>query len=236
MGKNLIQQHRGRGSPTYRAPSFRYSGKVRLNKVTVSSISGVILDLIHCQGHSAPLMHVLYDNEEEVLMSAPEGVKVGDVLMSGLDVEVKPGNVLPLKNIPEGTDIYNIESIPGDCGKFVRTSGLSAKIVNKTGSKVIIKFPSNKEREFKEDCRACIGIIAGAGRIEKPFLKAGKMFHAKRARNKLWPIVSGVSMNAVTHPFGGRSSAHKGRPLQAGRDYPPGRKVGSLAPQKKKKK
>ena len=103
-------------------------------------------------------------------------------------------------------------------------------------NKIIVKLPSNKQKEFKPNCRACIGIIAGAGRTEKPFVKAGNRYHAKKAKNKLWPIVSGVSMNAVNHPFGGSSSASKGRPLQAGRDYPPGRKVGKLAPQKRNKK
>jgi large subunit ribosomal protein L2 len=236
MGKRLIQQKRGRGGPTYRAPSFRYKGEVKHNKLNDKTISGEIIDLISCQGHSSPLAQVKYENGEKVLVVAPEGIKVGDRITSGIDVAIKSGNTLPLKSIPEGTAIYNIESNPGDGGKFVRTSGGSAKIVTKMANKIIVKLPSNRQKEFKPNCRACIGTIAGSGRTEKPFVKAGTKYFAKKAKNKLWPIVSGVSMNALDHPFGGSKSATKGRPLQSGRDYSPGRKVGNLAPQKKKKK
>ena len=91
-------------------------------------------------------------------------------------------------------------------------------------------LPSSKTKDFNPDCRACIGIIAGSGRKEKPFLKAGTKHHAMKARNKLYPSVSGTSQNAVDHPFGGSSSSVKGRPTQAPRNAPPGRKVGKIAP------
>ena len=232
MGKNIIQQKRGRGSPTYRAPSFRYKGELKHNILTDKLINGVITDLIHCAGHSGPLAQVKYDNGEEVLMSAPEGVRVGDPVKSGAEAPPDLGNTLPLKNIPEGTSIYNIEIKPGDGGKFVRTSGGFAKIVGKMKDKILVKLPSTKQKEFNPECRACIGVIAGSGRTEKPFLKAGKHYHLKKAKNKLWPKVCGVSMNAVNHPFGGRSSHHKGRPTQSARNAPPGRKVGKVAPRR----
>jgi large subunit ribosomal protein L2 len=82
------------------------------------------------------------------------------------------------------------------------------------------------------ECRAIIGVIAGSGRPEKPFLKAGTKFFAMRAKNKLWPIVSGTSMNSVNHPFGGKSSHAKGIPTQSSRNAPPGRKVGKIAPKR----
>lgn len=230
MGKNLIQQKRGKGSPTYRAPDFRYKGKVSYARYTKENVNGEIIDLIKCPGHSGPLMQIKYENGEESLMQAPEGVKVGDYVEIGDKVKVKIGSVLPLKNIPEGTSIYNIESSPGDGGKFVRTSGVFAKIVSKFKNRIIVQLPSNKKREFISDCRATIGIIAGSGRKEKPFLKAGTKYYAMKAKNKLWPKVSGTSMNAVSHPFGGSSSATKGRPTQSKRGAPPGRKVGKIAP------
>ena len=236
MGKNLIQQKRGKGSPTYRAPSFRYKGAIKHPKIENQTMNGEIMDLIKCQGHSSPLMKIRYDNNEEIFMAAPEGIRVGEIVAAGQDIQIKNGNILRLRDIPEGTAIYNIENRPGDGGKFVRTSGGFAKIVSKLKDKIVIKLPSNKQKEFLPDCRACIGVISGSGRKEKPILKAGKRYHAKRAKNKLWPIVCGVSMNAVDHPFGGSSSHSKGRPLQSGRNYPPGRKVGSLAPQKRKKR
>ena len=154
----------------------------------------------------------------------------------GNNIEVKKGNVMPLRNIPEGIAIYNIESFPGDGGKFVRASGGFAKIITKMQNKIVVELPSAKRRLFLPECRATIGIIAGSGRKEKPFLKAGKRYYAMRAKNKLWPQVSGTSMNAVDHPFGGSSSAVKGGSTQAPRNAPPGRKVGKIAPKRTGKK
>ena len=121
MGKNLTQQKRGKGSPRYRAPSFRYAGKVEYPPVKKEGRNGVILDLMHCAGHSSPLAKVEYENKEQGLLLAPEGIKVGDLISIGESLPLKFGNILPLKDIPEGTvqdiilkrskaatDIYNI--------------------------------------------------------------------------------------------------------------------------------
>ena len=232
MGKNLIQQRRGKGSSTFRAPSFRYKGKVSHTKLSEESINGKITDITKCQGHSAPLIEVTFENKEKILMIAPESIRVGDPIVSGPDAKAKLGFILPLKNIPEGTSIFNIESTPGDGGKFVKSSGTFAKVVGKTTAGVSIKLPSNKKKIFHPECRACIGVIAGSGRKEKPFLKAGTRHYAMKAKNKLYPQVSGTSMNSVDHPFGGSSSATKGRPTQSSRNAPPGRKVGKIAPKR----
>ena len=231
MGKNLIQQARGKGSPRYRAPSFRYKGQVKYVN-SKEKLSGKIIDLVHCPGHSGPLAQIEYENSNIVLIQAPEGVRVGDNVEMGESINVQKGNVMPLKSIPEGTAIYNIEASPGDGGKFVRSSGGFAKIVTKLQNKVVVQLPSSKTKVFLEDCRATIGIIAGSGRKEKPFLKAGKRHYAMKAKNKLYPLVSGTSMNSVDHPFGGSSSATKGRPTQSSRNAPPGRKVGKIAPKR----
>jgi large subunit ribosomal protein L2 len=229
MGKNLIQQKRGKGSSTYKAPSFRYKGKAAYTTYAKKPINGKITDIINCPGHSAPLINVKYEDGKEILLQAPEGIKVGATIENGEKIPIKEGNVLPLKNIPEGTAVYNIEGSPGDGGKFVRSSGASAKITSKMKNKVVLLLPSKKEREFNQDCRATIGVIAGAGRTEKPFLKAGFRYHAMRARNKKYPKTSGVAMNAVSHPFGGSSSSSKGKAATVSRHAPPGRKVGKIA-------
>jgi len=231
MGKRLVQQRRGKGSPTYKSPGFRYKGAVKHSK-DIKDIKGKIIDILCCPGHSSPLTQVLYENGEEVLMIAPEGIRVGDFVSSGAKSPIKPGNTIPLKNIPEGTLVYNIESLPGDRGKFIRSSGTFGKVLSKAGNNVIVKLPSKKEKTFNSKCRANIGVIAGGGRKEKPFLKAGRKYHAMRAKNKLYPMVAGVSMNAVDHPFGGTSSHSKGRPTQSSRNAPPGRKVGKIAPRR----
>ncbi len=233
MGKNLIQQKRGKGSPRYRAPSFRYKGTAKFSRYEEGkTITASITDILHSSGHSAPLMALKYSNGETGLLQAPEGIKSGDKIDMGKDAELKIGNILPLKSIPEGTSIYNIESNPGDGGKFVRASGAFAKIITKMEEGIVIELPSSKRKTFSPECRAVIGVIAGSGRTEKPFLKAGNKFYAMRAKNKLWPIVSGTSMNSVSHPFGGSSSHAKGIPTQSSRNSPPGRKVGKIAPKR----
>ncbi len=233
MGKRIIPQRRGRGSPTYRSPSFRFKGKIKHraydDKEIKAYVKGKIIDLVHCPGHSAPLAKVNYDSGETILMSAPLSVKVGDEISSGLKAEVKVGNTLPLKQIPEGTSIFNIETLPGDGGKLVRTAGSFAKVLTKVGSRIIIELPSKKQKVLNENCRATIGVIAGTGKKEKPFLKAGKKMHAMRAKNKLYPRTSGVAMNAVDHPFGSGRGRHIGKPKTVSRHAPPGRKVGSIS-------
>jgi large subunit ribosomal protein L2 len=232
MGKNLIQQARGKGSPRYRAPSFRYVGQGKYAQFNGDKLIGKIVDLLDSQGHNAPLAQIKYENGLVSLIQAPEGVRVGDEVQIGTNAEVKKGNTVPLKNIPEGTAIFNIEANPGDGGKFVRSSGGFAKIITKIDRKVVVEMPSSKRKEFQADCRATIGIIAGSGRRDKPFLKAGKKHFAMKAKNKLFPSVSGSSQNSVDHPFGGSSSASKSGPTQASRNAPPGRKVGKIAPKR----
>lgn len=211
---------------TYRSPSHRFKGKTSHPLET-----GRVIELINCPGHSAPLINILLPNQKKILSLAPHGIKVGDQIQVNTK-NIKAGNILPLKDIPEGTSIYNIEAQPGDGGKFVRSSGTFAKVMAKTAKSIIVKLPSKKEKSFLPDCRAAIGTLAGAGRLEKPFLKAGTRYYKMRARNKLYPSVSGTSMNAVDHPFGGTTSSHKGKPTIAPWGAPPGRKVGKIKPRR----
>ncbi|HIH04681.1 TPA: 50S ribosomal protein L2 [Candidatus Woesearchaeota archaeon] len=231
MGKNLIQQRRGRGTSRFRAPSFNWEGEARLPRKNSALEEGTVTDIIHSSGHSAPLAEVKY-GAETALLQAPDGIRVGEKVQMGDGAEVKEGNILSLKDIPEGTPIYNLESKPGDGGRFVRSSGTFARIITKMDAGIVVELPSSKRRTFMPDCRAIIGTIAGGGRTEKPFLKAGTRHFRMKAKNKFYPIVSGISMNAVAHPFGGKGSHTKGRPTQASRNAPPGRKVGSIAPRR----
>lgn len=229
MGKSLIQQKRGKGSPRYIAPSHRWAGLSR-HKNTFQTSRGHIIDFVDCAGHSAPLAKITYDDGEECLMVAVEGMRIGDEVVSGADTHT-PGNTLCLKDVPEGTMVCNIEAQPGDGGKFVRAGGTFAKIIAKTPEGVVVRLPSKKEKIFCPECRAMIGVVAGGGRTEKPFLRAGTRFFAMQAKNKLWPKVCGISMNAVDHPFGG-SRNRKGKPTIAPKNAPPGRNVGKIHPRR----
>ena len=225
MGKNLIQQRRGRGTGRFRARSFAAAGEAALR----GNHAYEVLDLIRSTGHTAPLARVKYDDNTHGLVIAAEGLYVGNTYAIGEEAGVAYGNALPLKAIPEGTPIFNIEGRPGDGGKFVKSSGASAKLVSRSDKGVTIKLPSKKNKVFHPDCRAIIGIVAGSGRVEKPFLKAGKKHHAMKARNKYYPSVSGSAMNAVAHPFGNKRSLRKAKAKPTSRNAPPGRKVGAIA-------
>lgn len=233
MGKRLISQARGKGGPRYRTPKHRFKGRIKYPK---SETIFVIKDLIRCPSHNAPLAKVEYPEEKDAVVIAAEGIRVGEKMRYGPKSNIKAGNIRRLKNIPEGTKVFNIESHPGDNGKFCRSAGAFARVLNKTKKYVTVQFPSKKKKEFMGECRAIIGTAAGSGIVEKPILKAGKKYKMMKARNKLYPSVSGTSMNAVDHPFGGTKSSHKGRPTTVPKGAPAGRKVGKLKSRRTGKK
>ncbi len=234
MGKNLIQQRRGKGTQSFTAPSHRYYGEPMYRHIhnLENPVSATVTDIVHSTGHSAPLAEIKYDDGETALIVIPEGIKVGDIILHGPKAELRVGNILPLKDIPEGTNVYNIESQPGDGGKFVRSSGVCARVSSKFDSHITIELPSKKQKDFNPNCMATIGVVAGGGRVEKPLYKAGRAWHKRLARGKLYPRVRAASMNAVDHPFGGSRSSRKGRPTIAPQNAPPGRKVGMIRPGK----
>ena len=231
MGKRIISQRRGRGTVTYKSHSHRWKFKVSHRKYDdvekTSNIKGKIVDLIHGKGHAAPVAIVKYDREL-VHIYAPENIRVNDEVQSGLTSEIKIGNTLPLKNIPEGTPIYNIELSPGDGGKLCRSPGVSAKIITRIGNESLIELPSRKSKKIISECRATIGSVTGKGMKDKPFVKAGKVHHIMRAKGKLYPKTSGVAMNAVDHPFGSGRGRHHSKIKPPSRFAPPGRKVGPI--------
>ncbi|HLC63477.1 MAG TPA: 50S ribosomal protein L2 [Candidatus Nanoarchaeia archaeon] len=227
MGKNLIQQRRGRGTPRYLAPSHRYHYELTYPS-TKQPLKGIIKDLVHHQAHSAPLAIIEYENKESICIPAPQKIRVGDEVFYNTEGKLSPGSIQLLSEIPEGTQIYNIERVPNNNPCFCRSAGSLAKLISRSKEYVIVQLPSKKETRLNPGCRATIGEIAGSGKLEKPILKAGKRHHMMKARNKLYPQVSGVAMNAVDHPFGSGRGRHKGKPTIAPKYAPAGRKVGML--------
>jgi len=228
MGKRLIQQRRGRTQSKFNSPSHRFKGAVKYTQENKKN-TGVVEDIVHDPGRTAPLARIRYDNNKQ-LMIAPEGIKVGDQIeFIENKKELKIGNISNVGLIPEGTPIYNIELAPGDGGKLVRAAGSNASVVSHEKNKTVIQLPSKSFKTLNSECRATIGVAAGGGRKDKPFLKAGKKHYAYRARGKQYPIVRGVAMNAVAHPHGGGGHQHVGKPSTVKRGASPGRKVGSIA-------
>jgi large subunit ribosomal protein L2 len=180
-------------------------------------------------------MEIEYNDGTQSIAVAPEGVAVGETYEINAE-EPQKGDFCQLQDIPEGTTISNIELRPNDGGKFAKSSGASAKVVNKSDDAVTVLLPSKQTKDFNPKCKALIGNIAGSGRTDKPFLKAGKKHYAMKARNRFYPIVSASSMNAVSHPFGNSRSLRKSKAKPAPRNAPPGRRVGSLRPKQQGRK
>ena len=228
MGRRIQGQRRGRGGSTFQAPSHRYKADLE-HRSTDDTVTGEVIDIEHDPARSAPVALVAFDDGERRYVLAPEGVGVGDQLQVGISAEIKPGNTLPLAEIPEGVPVCNVEARPDDGGKFARASGVNATLISHDRRAAIVQLPSGAIKRLSPDCRATIGVVAGGGRTEKPFVKAGKKDHKLRARGTKYPRVRGVAMNAVDHPFGGGGRQHPGRPKSVSGDAPPGRKVGAIS-------
>ena len=227
MGKRIITQARGKGSHTYRVrkKAFRY----KLQYPPKLNGEGTVIKLFNSAAHSSPLAKIKHNNEIFYIPAFKEMFEGQKINFEGK--EIKPGNIIKLKNIPVKTKIYNIESRPGDGGIFIKSAGNSAEINKVIDDNIFVLMPSKKEKKFNSDCRAIIGVIAGEGRLSKPVVKAGKKHHIKKSKSKLWPRTSAVKMNAIDHPFGsGRAKNPKSK--IAKRNAPPGRKVGLLRPKR----
>ncbi len=229
MGKRLIQQRRGRTKSKFNSPSHRFKGNIKYSQ-KFEETEGVIIDIIHDPGRTTPIAKVKLNNNKIISILAPEGIKNGDrIKFTENKNEIVAGYVLPIGKIPEGAPIYNIELSPGDGGKLVRAGGSNASVVSHDKTKTVIQLPSGQFKTIESTCRATIGIAAGGGRKDKPFLKAGKKYYSYKKRGKQYPVVRGVAMCSVSHPHGGGGHQHVGKPSTVKRGAPPGRKVGSIA-------
>jgi large subunit ribosomal protein L2 len=235
MGKKILVQRRGRGSKVFQAPKNRIA-PARYPPQDLKSSEGketyIINDLVHEPGRGVPLLKLTHSlSKKTIYLPSTEGLAIGSTIDIGPEAPIKAGNILPLNLIPESAIISNIEIRPGDGGSMCRSSGSSATIMSKTPGYATVKLPSGTIKQMSLDCRATIGVIAGGGRTEKPFLKAGKKYRWKKVRGKLgsWPRVRGVAMNHHVHPFGGGAHKSPHKPTTVSRHAPPGRKVGLIA-------
>ena len=227
MGKRIIQQARGKGSSTYRVKKKAFKYKIQI----LPNLEGVgkVTKLVNSAAHTCPLAKV---KSEKGIFYIPafKGMVQGQKI-SFNDGKIENGSILPLKDIPVKTKIYCIESKPNDGGKFIKSGGNSATVSKVIGDFVYVLMPSKKEKKLNSKCRAVIGVIAGAGRTDKPILKAGKQHHIKKAKSKLYPRTGAFKMNAIDHPFGsGRGKNPKSK--IAKRNSAPGQKVGLLRPRR----
>ncbi|KAH9253531.1 hypothetical protein BASA81_008578 [Batrachochytrium salamandrivorans] len=239
MGRIIRGQRKGRGG-IFKAHVFHRQGatKLRVNDYTERKgyIQGVVKDVVHDAGRGAPLAVVQFRNphkfkRDNELMVVAEGVHTGQFIYCGLKAKLAVGNVMPLKSIPEGTIIMNVETRAGDRGKIARSSGNYCTVVSHDveAAKTFLRLPSGMRKALSNECRAMVGVVAGGGRLDKPLLKAGRAHHKWKMKRNGWPKVRAVAMNPVDHPHGGGNHQHLGKPGTVRRDTPPGRKVGLIA-------
>lgn len=239
MGKTIRVCRKGKGSI--------FKSHTRLNKSPVKMrvydyaerkgyIKGVVKDIVHESGRGAPIAKIQYRNpykfkRDNTSQIAIEGMYSGQFIYSGLKAQLVIGNTLPLKSIPEGTAVSNIESSPGDRGNLAKASGAYGLVISHDEDAGVtrVRLPSGSKKVIKSTARASIGIIAGGGRTDKPLLKAGRAFHKYRVKRNEWPKVRGVAMNPVEHPHGGGNHQHVGHPTTCKRLAVPGQKVGLVA-------
>jgi large subunit ribosomal protein L2 len=233
LGKRTLVRRRGRGGKQFRAITV---GKLAPAKYPNFKLdehhSGTVVDIVHERGRDAPLARIHFDDNTYSYVPAPNGTTVGSRIEIGIGATATARNILSLESIPDGTLICNIEKNAGDGGKLIKSAGSSALVFAHGTEGVTLKFPSGKFLMVNPKCRAMIGIIAGAGRKDKPFLKAGNRAKYMQAHGRLYPTVRGIAQAAVYHPHGGGRHQHIGRQSSVGRTTPPGRKVGIIAPRK----
>lgn len=147
---------------------------------------------------SARIALLSYEDGEKRYIVAPLGVQVGDVLESGPNADIRPGNALPIRNIPPGTQIHNIELYPGRGAQLVRSAGVSAQLVAKEGPRAQVRLPSGEVRYIEMDCLATVGQVSNPDHSNISLGKAGR-----RRWLGIRPSVRGVAMDPASHPHGG---------------------------------
>ncbi len=193
----ITTRHRGGGHKRkYRIIDF---------KRDKTDISAKVLAVEYDPNRSANIALLNYIDGEKKYILAPEGIKVGDTIEAGENVDIQPGNCLPLINIPLGTIIHNIEMKIGKGAQLVRSAGASAQLMAKEGKYVLVRLPSGEVRKFNKLCRACIGQVGNREHESQKLGKAGRTrWLGKR------PHVRGVAMNPVDHPMGGGEGKSSG--------------------------
>ncbi|WP_077616517.1 50S ribosomal protein L2 [Caenibacillus caldisaponilyticus] len=189
QGKLTVRHKGGGHKRRYRIIDF---------KRDKDGIPGRVATIEYDPNRSANIALIHYRDGEKRYIIAPKGLEVGMEIMSGPDADIKVGNALPLKNIPVGTTIHNIELKPGHGGQLVRSAGAEAQVLGKEGKYVLVRLASGEVRMILETCRATVGQV---GNLEHELVKIGK---AGRARWKgIRPTVRGSVMNPSDHPHGG---------------------------------
>ena len=198
-GKITVRHHGGGNRIKYRVMDFRKN---------IQDVPATVLAIEYDPNRTAYIALMQYETGEKTYSIAPVGLKVGDVVVNSKSADIKPGNVLPISEIPVGTIIHNIELYPGKGGQLVRSAGSAAQLMAKENGVSQIRLPSGEVRIVRLDCKATIGQVGNLEHENINLGKAGKSRHLG-----VRPTVRGSVMNPCDHPHGGgEGKAPIGRP------------------------
>jgi len=193
----LVVRHQGGGHKrAYRVIDFRRDKP---------GVPGKVVSVEYDPNRSARIALISYADGEKRYILQPEGLKVGDTIVSGPSADIKVGNALPIEKIPEGTLLHNLELIPGLGGRLVRSAGGVAQLMAKEGEYAQIRMPSGEIRLLSKKCMATIGQVGNLDHENRVLGNAGRSRHLG-----IRPVVRGTAMNAVDHPHGGGRGRSKG--------------------------
>ena len=198
--KNRTGGRRNSGDMTMRFIGGGHKRKLRIIdfKRDKAGIPATVVSIEYDPNRSPRIALLAYADGEKRYILQPEGLKVGQKVVSGPDADILVGNALPLRNIPPGTQIHNLELKPGKGGQMVRSAGGAAQLVAKEAEYALVKLPSGETRKVSQDCMATIGQVGHIDHENVTIGKAGRSrWLGKRPHNR------GVSMNPVDHPHGG---------------------------------
>ena len=198
-GRITVRHHGGGNRTKYRVIDFKR------NKL---DIPATVISLEYDPNRTAFIALIQYEDGVKSYIIAPDGLKVGDIVMNGENADIKPGNALPISSIPVGTIIHNIELYPGKGGQLVRSAGNFAQLIAKEGNYGLVRLPSGELRNVALNCYATVGQVSNLDHDNVKIGKAGKKRHMG------WrPAVRGSVMNPVDHPHGGgEGKSPVGRP------------------------
>ena len=228
LNKNAGRNSYGRITVRHRGGGNRKKYRIIDFKRQKFDMPATVLTLEYDPNRSAFIALIQYEDGEKAYILAPVGLKVGDKVEAGENVDIKPGNALPLANIPTGTFIHNVELNPGRGGQLARSAGNAAQLMAKEGAYALLRLPSGELRNVPINCMATIGQVSNTDHANVKVGKAGRTRHLG-----IRPTVRGSVMNPNDHPHGGgEGRAPIGRP---GPSTPWGKPAMGLKTRKKKK-
>lgn len=198
LKKNSGRNSYGRITVRHRGGGNRRKYRIIDMKREKLDMNATVLTLEYDPNRSAHIALVQYEDGEKRYIIAANGLKVGDTVVSGAEADIKPGNALPLTNIPVGTFIHNVELYPGKGAQLARAAGVMAQLMAKEGVHALIRLPSGELRKVPQNCKATIGQVGNIDHENVSIGKAGRTRHMG-----IRPTVRGSVMNPCDHPHGG---------------------------------